>query len=70
MADIINPNAVKWSNENVRTAANALAQLYYRARRVQDEQHYYESDGNRYGHGSQQPRLTQYDFESGSQSWQ
>jgi hypothetical protein len=34
MADITNPQAVKFSNEEIRTAANDFAQLYYRAKRV------------------------------------
>ena len=34
MADITNSQAVTFANEEIRTAANDLAQLYYRAKRV------------------------------------
>lgn len=37
MADITNPEAVKFCNERVRTAANKLAQLYYSAKSVSQE---------------------------------
>lgn len=37
MADITNAQAVKFCNETIRPAANDLAQLYYRAKRVTQE---------------------------------
>ena len=37
MADITNAQAVKFANEEIRTAANDLAQLYYRCKRVYQE---------------------------------
>lgn len=37
MAEITNPEAVKFCNEKVRTAADKLAQLYYTAKSVSQE---------------------------------
>jgi len=37
MADITNPEAVKFSNEKIRVAADKLAQAYYFAKVVQQE---------------------------------
>jgi len=39
MADITNAQAIKFANEQIRPAANDLAQLYYRAQRVVDQWH-------------------------------
>lgn len=37
MAEITNPEAVKFCNERVRTVADRLAQMYYEAKAVSDE---------------------------------
>lgn len=37
MADITDPEAVRFSNEKARTAADILAQAYYQVKQVQDE---------------------------------
>jgi len=37
MADITNAQAITFSNEQIRPAANSLAQLYYEAKRVSQQ---------------------------------